>query len=67
VIEANAMMSPKNVVPVPRVAELPTCQMMLLATHAGGEPTATTLEALAVVRVLPIWKMKKLLELVKSR
>src|SRR5208282_42931 len=65
VIEASAMMSPKKVVPVPKVAEEPTCQMMLL--HDDGVPTATTLELLAVVRVLPIWKMKVLLGLLKSR
>jgi hypothetical protein len=64
-MEAYAIMSPRKLVPVPKVAELPTCQMTLL--HDDGVPTATTLELLAVVSVLPIWKMKTLAGALKSR
>jgi hypothetical protein len=52
VILASASMLPVNEVVVPSVAELPTCQNMLLS----GPPITTTDELLAVVRVLPIWK-----------
>jgi hypothetical protein len=47
----EAKIFPKNSVFVPRVAELPTCQKTL---HA--EPRETTIELLAVVRVLDILK-----------
>lgn len=52
VMLASARILPMNVVFVPSVAELPTCQNTL-----QGEPPLmiTTDEALAVVRVLPIW------------
>jgi hypothetical protein len=47
-------------VPVPSVAELPICHQTL----QGEAPLIrTTFEALAVVSVLPIWKMKTALEL----
>ena len=46
----SARMLPVKLVPVPRVAELPTCQNTL---H-GWPPTRTTEELLAVVSVLPI-------------
>ena len=61
VMLANARMFPPNVVPVPRVAELPTCQNTL----PQREPpfVMTTDELLAVVRVLPILKMKTALGL----
>jgi hypothetical protein len=51
----SAMMVPRNVVVVPSVAELPTCQNTL-----HGEPglIMRTTELLAVVSVLPILKMK---------
>src|ERR1700737_427600 len=55
VMLAKARIFPSNTVPVPRVAELPTCQNML-----GSEPLApsnVTAELDAVVRVEPIWKM----------
>jgi hypothetical protein len=47
-------------VPVPSVAELPICHQML---HGEAPLMRTTLELLAVVSVLPIWKMKTALEL----
>lgn len=60
VMEVNARMFPWKAVFVPRVAELPTCQK----TRHGCAPLITnTLELLAVVRVLAIWKMKTLSEL----
>jgi hypothetical protein len=49
-----ARIFPSNAVAVPRVAELPTCQNML----GSAGPTNVTAELDAVVRVLPIWKMK---------
>jgi len=50
-------MLPLKSVVVPRVAELPTCQKTL----QGCAPLISTTRALdAVVRVLPIWKMKTL-------
>ena len=55
VMLASARMWPTKAVPVPTVAELPTCQKIL---QSGVEPAlmVTTDEALAVVSVLPIWK-----------
>jgi hypothetical protein len=51
----RARILPVKVVPVPRVAELPTCQKTL----QSFPPLITcTDETLAVVNVLPIWKMK---------
>jgi len=61
VMEASARIFPVKVVFVPRVAELPTCQKIVL--WHGCAPVAlinSTLALLAVVRVLPIWKMKTL-------
>lgn len=51
----RARIFPTNSVVVPRVAELPTCQNTLQAV-----PPLITLtdELLAVVSVLPIWRMK---------
>ena len=45
---------PTSAVPVPSVAELPTCQK----TPQGPPLMIDTTELLAVVSVLPIWKMK---------
>jgi hypothetical protein len=55
VMLAAARISPKNAVPVPIVAELPTCQNTLKV--AEGLITITD-EPVAVVRVLAIWNMK---------
>ena len=46
---------PAKVVVVPRVAELPTCQN---TPHACPPLMNATRELLAVVSVVPIWKMK---------
>ena len=54
VMEARAITFPVIVVPVPSVAELPTCQKTFLA---WAPPMRLTLPA-AVVSVDPIWKMK---------
>jgi hypothetical protein len=52
----RARMVPLKVVPIPRVAELPTCQKTL---EACAPPMRFTLLLLAaVISVLPIWKMK---------
>ena len=54
----SARMFPANVVLVPSVAELPTSQYTALL----GPPLITlTVEALAVVSVLPIWNTKGML------
>jgi hypothetical protein len=59
VILARAMILPLNVVAVPRVAELPTCQFIEHCLWWQFSPlTNETVELLAVVRVLPIWKTK---------
>ena len=60
VMLVSARMFPMNEVVVPRVAELPTCQNTL-----QPEPPLMmfTDELLAVVSVLPIWKMKTALAL----
>jgi len=55
VMDVNARMLPAKLVPVPKVAELPTCQKML---HALAPFVSTTLELLEVTRVVPVWKMK---------
>ena len=55
VIDEKAMMVPWNAVFVPSVAELPTCQKTLFAE---APLISVTLELLAVVSVLPIWKTK---------
>src|SRR5581483_5375157 len=55
VMLVSARMVPTKVVPVPRVAELPTCQKTLQPLP----PLMTRTDAFdAVVSVLPIWKMK---------
>jgi hypothetical protein len=53
VMEVWASMFPENEEPVPRVAEVPTSQKTL----AGRQLRRFTLLPLAVVSVLPIWKM----------
>ena len=55
VLLARARMLPLNSVLVPSVAELPTCQKML---QAFAPLVRRTDEPLAVVNVLPIWKIK---------
>ncbi len=53
VMLSSARIFPANAVPVPSVAELPTCQNTL----QSEPPLITfTVELLAVVSVLPIWK-----------
>jgi hypothetical protein len=60
VMLVRARMFPANVVSVPSVAELPTCQNTLQT----DPPLITrTLELLAVVSVLPIWKTQTAPEL----
>ncbi|KAL5394604.1 hypothetical protein PMIN02_004825 [Paraphaeosphaeria minitans] len=54
-IEADARMLPAKTVAVPSVAEVPTCQKTL---HACAPLMRMTDEAVAVVRVDPIWKTK---------
>jgi len=55
VILASASTLPTNIVPVPSVAELPTCQNTL---QAEAPLIRRTDALLAVVSALPIWKMK---------
>jgi hypothetical protein len=55
VMLVSARIFPTNAVVVPRVAELPTCQKTL---HRSPPLSMATDELLAVVSVLPIWKMK---------
>jgi hypothetical protein len=55
VIDAWARMVPVKVDPVPRVAELPTCQKTL---QAWAPLTRSMLLAESVVSVEPAWKMK---------
>src|SRR5947209_13542134 len=60
VMLVSATMLPSSEVPVPRVAELPTCQN----TPQFDPPLIKSTDAaLAVVSVLPILKMKAALEL----
>jgi len=54
-IDARARMLPVKAEPVPRVAELPTCQNTL---QAWAPPVRTTLVAEAVMSVDGAWKMK---------
>ena len=57
-MEASARILPLKSVVVPSVAELPTCQKI----RQGCAPLISkTLALLAVMSVLPIWKMKTLL------
>jgi hypothetical protein len=53
-MDVRASMFPENAEVVPRVAELPTCQKML---EAWAPLMRTTLLLVAVVSVLPIWKI----------
>ena len=63
VMLASARTFPESDVPVPSVAELPTCQN----TFSAAPPfVRTTDEALAVVSVLPILKMKTALALPRA-
>lgn len=55
VMLAFAMMLPLNLLVVPRVAELPTCQNI---SQCFVQFASETIELLAVVSVLPIWKTK---------
>ena len=54
VILVSAITFPSNVLPVPNVAELPTCQN---TAHPWAPLVRSTTELLAVVSVLPILKM----------
>jgi hypothetical protein len=54
VMLANAMIFPAKLLPVWMVAEEPTCQYTL---QEDAPPAKTTLAPVAVVRVLPIWKI----------
>jgi hypothetical protein len=54
VIDVSAMMVPTKVVPVPRVAELPTCQNTL---HGSAPLVRATVLFEAVIRVDPAWKI----------
>ena len=60
VMLVSATMLPASAVPVPRVAELPTCQN---TPQLDALLIRSTDEALAVVSVLPILKMKTALGL----
>jgi hypothetical protein len=51
VTETAARMAPVKLLPVPRVAEVPTCQYTL---QANAPPVSTTLEPAAVTKELPI-------------
>ena len=51
---ASAITVPTNVVVVPMVAELPTCQNTL---HAWAPPCSATRLPVAVISVEPAWKM----------
>lgn len=62
VMLVSARIWPSNAVVVPSVAELPTCQN-ILQSGVEPEPMVTTDELLAVVSVLPNWKMNCALEL----
>ena len=54
VMEVRATTLPTNVVLVPMVAELPTCQKTL---HGWAAPVRATVALLAEIRVVPAWKM----------
>src|ERR1700674_2107174 len=58
VMLACARMFPTNVVPVPRVAELPTCQYRFVGQVVPPLLARTTDEAAAVISVLPVLKRK---------
>jgi len=59
VMLVSARMSPANVVVVPRVADEPTCQNTL---RLKAPLIKEIDELVAVVRVVPIWKIKTALE-----
>jgi hypothetical protein len=54
VMLASAIIVPAKLLPVCMVAEEPTCQNTL---QADAPPVKATLAPVAVVRVLPIWKI----------
>src|SRR5436309_4036912 len=58
VMVVRAMMFPENVLPVPSVAELPTCQKRFGGQVVPPVLVRTTDDALAVVSVLPILNRK---------
>jgi len=60
VMLANAMIFPAKVLPVSMVAEEPTCQYTL---QGDAPPANATVAPVAVVRVLPIWKIHTSVEL----
>ena len=62
-MDARASMFPANEVEVPSVAELPTCQKTLAGAALLIRDTALPL---AVVSVLPIWKINSALALPRA-
>jgi len=60
VILANAIIFPAKLLPVWMVAEEPTCQYTL---HGDAPPAKETVAPVAVVSVLPIWKIQTSVEL----
>jgi len=60
VMLVNAMMVPAKLLPVCMVAEVPTCQKTL---QGEAPPAKATVAPVAVVRVLPIWKIHTSVEL----
>jgi hypothetical protein len=60
VMLASAMIFPAKLLPVWMVAEEPTCQYTL---QGDAPPAKATLAPVAVVRVVPIWKIHTLVEL----
>jgi hypothetical protein len=60
VMLANAIIFPAKLLPVCMVAEVPTCQNTL---QGNAPPAKATMAPVAVVRVLPIWKIHTSVEL----
>src|SRR5205814_5279977 len=58
VMVVRARILPAKLLPVPSVAELPTCQKRFVGQVAPPVLVSTTDDALAVVRVLPILNRK---------
>jgi len=56
----KAMIFPAKLLPVWMVAEVPTCQNTL---QGDAPPVKATVAPVAVVRVLPIWKIHTSVEL----
>jgi hypothetical protein len=56
----NAIITPAKLLPVCMVAEEPTCQNTL---QGDAPPANATVAPVAVVRVLPIWKIHTSVEL----